>query len=191
MPDSRRSVCLLAAAALFFMPAVPARAGAVLPAPQEAAAAPAWSEFRSAEGRFVVTMPATPTPDVKTTDTAVGKIQMHSFSIETPAIYCSVAYYDVPTELPLEQSADKFLDSTCDGFVQGGKLSEKVGRRAITLDGHPGRELMGETPDGGFVLLARYYVVGKRVYLVMTGVPVGDGASPQVSKFLGSFRLLG
>jgi hypothetical protein len=33
-------------------------------------------------------------------------------------------------------------------------------------------------------------VVGKRVYLVMTGVPVGEAASPSVSKFVGSFRLL-
>jgi hypothetical protein len=149
-----------------------------------------WSEFRSDEGRFVVAMPGAPTTETKATDTEVGPIQMHSFSVDAPNIYCSVAYYDVPTDVPLEQSADKFLDSTCDGFLQGGKLTEKVDRRTVTIDGHPGRELVGETQDGGFVLLARYYVVGKRVYLVLTGVPVADAASPLVSRFVGSFRLL-
>jgi len=58
------------------------------------------------------------------------------------------------------------------------------------LGAHPGREVVGETQDGRAQLTARYYVVGKRVYLVMVGSSVDDAGSTDVVRYLTSFRLL-
>jgi hypothetical protein len=122
-------------------------------------------------------------------DTKVGPIQMHLFSCTTQSLFCSVAYYDVVSGE--RKPDDQLLDDTCDAFVQGAKLNEKAERRQIAIDGHPGRELIGELPDGSSVLMARYYLVNGRIYLVMVGVALADASSPEVGRYLDSFRLLG
>lgn len=146
-----------------------------------------WKEFRSAEGGFVVLMPTQPAIDTKSTSTDAGPIQMHTFMCTTQNRYFSVVYYDVPAGV--QKTTDQLLDDTCNGFISGAKLTEKAERRAIDLNGHPGRELIGEAPDGSFLLMARYYLVRDRIYLVMVGSAISDASSPEIGRFLDSFRL--
>jgi hypothetical protein len=153
-----------------------------------AAQARQWKEYRSAEGGFVVLLPGQPALDTKSTTTDAGPIQMHTFMCTTENLYCSVVYYDVPAGV--RKSTDQLLDDTCNGFIQGAKLTEKAERRTIDLNGHPGRELIGESPDGSFLLMARYYLVKDRIYLVMVGSAISEASSPEIGRFLDSFRLL-
>jgi hypothetical protein len=176
-PFTRRLVTALAALVIFA--AVPA-AGAA-PAAQ-------WKEFRSPEGGFVVLLPGEPTLDRKATPTDFGQIDMHMYTVTTANMYCSVAFYDVPAGL--NKPVDTLLDDTCNGFVKGANLTEKAERRAIALGSHPGREIIGESPDGAFLLMARYYLVGKRIYLVMVGTAIAEASSPEVGRYLDSFRLV-
>jgi hypothetical protein len=153
-----------------------------------AAQALQWKEYRSAEGRFTVLLPGQPALDVKSTETDLGPIKMHTFMCTTDNLYCGVVYYDVPTGV--HKSTDQLLEDTCNGFIQGANLTEKAERRSVDIDGHPGREVIGESPDGSFLLMARYYVVDTRVYLVMVGAAIGDASSPEIGRYLDSFRLL-
>jgi len=146
-----------------------------------------WKEFRSAEGHFAVLLPGQPAVDAKQTDTEAGPIQMHTFMCTTNDLYCSVVYYDVPAGV--RKTTDQLLEDTCNGFIQGAKLTEKAERRAIDLNGNPGRELIGESPDGSFLLMARYYLVKDRIYLVMVGSAISEASSPEIGRFLDSFHL--
>jgi hypothetical protein len=153
-----------------------------------AAQARQWKEFRSVEGHFAVLLPGEPSLNTKSTDTDIGPIEMHMFSCTTDDLYCSVTYYDVPAGV--HKSADQLLEDTCNGFMQGAKLTEKAERRQIDIDGHPGREIIGESADGTFLLMARYYLVHNRVYLVMVGSAIANASSPEVGRYLDSFHLL-
>ena len=157
-----------------------------------AAAAPVraaqWKEFRSAEGGFVVLLPGDPSVDKKQMPTDFGPIEMNMYTVTGENIYCSVAFYDVPAGL--NKPSDQLLEDTCNGFIKGANLSEKAERRVITLGAYPGRELIGESPDGSFLLMARYYLVNKRIYLVMVGTAIADASSPEVGRYLDSFKLL-
>lgn len=155
-----------------------------------AAAAPrlAWKEYTSADGGFAVLMPADPEIEVETTKTDLGPVEIHSAKCVTESMLCVVKYYDAPSVT--DATRDKFLDDNCDGFVRGTNLLQKGERKRLVLGPHPGREVVGETQDGRAQLTARYYVVGKRVYLVMVGSSVDDASSPEVIRYLTSFRLL-
>ena len=167
------------------------RAAAALVILAFAAAAPAraaqWKEFRSAEGGFTVLLPGDPSVDKKQMPTDFGPIEMHMYTVTADNIYCSVAYYDVPQGL--NKPTDQLLEDTCSGFIKGANLQEKAERRAITLGAYPGRELIGESPDGSFLLMARYYLVNKRIYLVMVGTAIADASSPDIGRYLDSFKL--
>jgi hypothetical protein len=176
-PLVRRLVTALAA--IVIAAAVPA-AGAS-PAAQ-------WKEFRSPEGGFVVLLPGEPSLNRKAMPTDFGEIDMHMYTVTTDNMYCSVAFYDVPQGL--NKPSDTLLDDTCNGFVKGANLNEKAERRAISLGSYPGREIIGESPDGSFLLMARYYLVGKRIYLVMVGTAIAEASSPEIGRYLDSFRLV-
>ena len=157
--------------------------------PATATARPAqWKEFRSAEGGFTILLPGDPSFDKKAMTTDFGSIDMHMYTVTTDNMYCSVAFYDVPAGV--KKPVDQLLDDTCTGFVKGANLSEKAERRAIMLGAHHGRELIGESPDGAFLLMARYYLVDKRIYLVMVGTAIAEASSPEVGRYLDSFKLL-
>jgi hypothetical protein len=175
-PLARRFVTVLAVLAI--VAAVPAAAAP--PAP--------WKEFRSPDGGFVVLMPGEPTLDRKAMPTDFGPIDMHMYTVTTENLYCSVAFYDVPKGL--NKPVDALLEDTCNGFVKGANLSEKAERRAITLGAYPGREIIGESPDGSFLLMARYYLVDKRIYLVMVGTAIAEASSPEIGQYLDSFKLV-
>jgi hypothetical protein len=171
-----------AAAALAVM------AAAALAQTGAAAQALPWKEFRSAEGGFAILLPGQPSVETKNTTTDLGPIAMRMFTCTTDSLYCSVAFYDVPEGV--RKSPDVMLEDMCNGFVQGAKLAEKAERRKISLGAHPGREIIGESADASFLLLARYYLVKNRVYLVMVGTAVDGASSPEVGRYLDSFRLV-
>ena len=148
----------------------------------------AWHEYASSSGRFKVSMPGEPSFATGTTETDLGPVTMHSQTLTTDQLYCSVVYYDMPEGL--KRSDGDLLAGLCNGFVSGAKVRETANRKDVTLDGYAGRELEGESNDGTFRVVLRYYVVRPRIYMVMIGVPADDLGSPLVPKFLDSFKVV-
>ena len=86
------------------------------------------------------------------------------------------------------RSTDRLFDNTRDGLlsVQQGKLLSEA---AITLDGHIGREIAIESPDG-VLMTARFYLVGNRFYQLSARAKTNERAPEATKHFLDSFKLL-
>ncbi|MCA1592122.1 MAG: energy transducer TonB [Acidobacteria bacterium] len=153
----------------------------------------AWKEFSSAEGRFTVLLPGTPTPQVQTQDTAIGKLDVHTFTLTTSMQY-GVMFVDYPRTMEDSGAAKQFLDGARDGGVKGvnGTLLEE---KETSLDGHPGRIIKVRVGDG-YVMRVKFYVVKNRLYQL--GVTMWDKDAPEAAarfhdetaaRFLDSFKL--
>jgi Protein of unknown function (DUF1559) len=100
---------------------------------------------------------------------------------------CALSYMKLPTQLPASELT-KFaagIRSTVFNTAAGAKFERET---AIQLDGYPGFEWVGQTPQAGKLIL-RSYVVKDRCYQI--GVNGADKFDPkEIEAFFGSFRLL-
>lgn len=153
-------------------------------------APPAGSEtFTSLEGRFRITLPkqiSGYTP--QSANTPEGRIEGSMFNWNTAEGMFIVGYTERPeaVETMGKRALDILRDSAIAGTQGKGKL---LGETDITLEGHPGRELRVEFPDGFGI--ARMYLVGRRIYQAIGILPTAKKAQePAVLKILDSFKLL-
>jgi hypothetical protein len=122
-----------------------------------------WSKYTSPEGRYSILFPGK--PELKTqesTDTDGQKVLKYRAASSSRDVTCLVGYFDIRPGRTF--SFDKARDEMVDG-VETKLLAE----RNISLGNSPGRELkiVARAPSGRDVLVvARYYQVGDRVYLV-------------------------
>jgi len=149
-----------------------------------------WISFSSPEGRFSVGAPAKPQEDVKDIDSVVGKLQLHSFATSTAIAYFMVSYGDYPNE-PAADRREAVLDGVRDGVING-LAGELISETKITINGYPGRELFArKTIDGSETNFNwRIYLVGPRLYQVAVATKKADSGTPEILKFLNSFRLI-
>jgi len=147
-----------------------------------------WSEFRSDEGRFSISMPERPVSQASTIETIQGRFEQHAFIASHMPLLCMVAYTDIPKPLLAADNADGFFDGVRDEFIKdaGGKLASES---SLSLDGYPGREIKVHLFRGELRL--RLFLVGDRLYIVsltnLDKVSESDAETP--NKFFGSFKL--
>lgn len=87
----------------------------------------------------------------------------------------------------------KSLDGARDKSIQSMKAT-LLRESSITLDGNAGREYMASIKGEGFdgLILARTYVVGGRLYMIMHGYQKSldpETAARNTAKFFDSFKL--
>ena len=149
---------------------------------------PVWTEFKSEEGRFTVSMPEKPLSNASTLETALGRIEQHAFIALHREAICLVAYLDVPKQWLVSNDVDGFMDGLRDQFIKGvgGKLA---GEQSLTHDGHAGREIKVHMFRGD--LRMRVFLVGDRVYILsLTKLDKpSDSGEEMFKKFFGSFKL--
>lgn len=156
---------------------------------QPAQQTPEWVKVNSTEGRFSASMPATPERDVQDVDTAVGKLQLYSFSSAGNAGQFMLSYADYTRE-PTTAEQEKVLDGVRGGVLKG-LNAELVTETKITLQGHPGREFRAvRVTDGSEVVFNwKMFLVGKRLYQMGVGTMKSDAESPDIQRFFKSFQL--
>jgi len=150
----------------------------------------AWIKYDSAEGRYGVLLPSQPSVGTQESATADGTkfTQYKATVIEGNTIFL-IGYFDhVPgAEFSFDRARDGMV-----GAVKGTLLSES----AISLGGNPGRELKVVTKDeegGEYLLRARIYDVGKRVYVLQFIFPKsvdGEAIKTAGSKYFDSFQVV-
>ena len=147
-----------------------------------------WSVFTSKEGGFSVAVPGKPAENKQRVNTATATLEVHLFVVEgmKDTVYV-VSYSDLPAAEIKAGTAEKRLDFARDGAVNNarGKLRTE---KKITLDNHPGRELIIEA-EKGVVIKMRIYAVKQRLYQAMA---MGSGVftqSKDAALFLDSLRL--
>jgi hypothetical protein len=156
-------------------------------------APPAPKEFQSETGGFSVMSPAPLEESVQPVETQSSKIDLHLFSAQQDDIAYFVAYCDYSPELARPDNAEKMLDGARDGAVGNthGKLSLET---AITLTGHPGREVVIEArgeDQPPVIIKGRLFMVKSRLYQITVVAPRSRAGDKAVDDFLQSFKLLG
>jgi hypothetical protein len=153
-----------------------------------AADAPAkWQTFVSEEGGFSVLFPGTPRPIVDPPDPNGTK--SHQFLVELGRTAYIVGYTDYKFGTFVGHTPQQVLDNARDKLVKGQpvKLLED---KAIALAGRAGREVAFEEKDG-FTQIYDLYLVGDRLYQVISAGPKGHDKSAAAIRFRDSFRFIG
>lgn len=163
----------------------------VLVAACNTATPPTLEEFSSENGGFAISTPLTLEESVQSVDTAVGPIEIHTFTGENRNAAYVVAYSDYPAEMVSQVDPTMLLDGSRDGAVQNvnGTL---VSEETLDLNGNPGRSLVIDaTTDTGedATVNARLYLVENRLYQVLVVVPKGKEEGVDIAGFLNSFSL--
>jgi len=147
-----------------------------------------WIRHVSLDGRYSVLMPAQPTLGTQEAASPDGAkfTQYKATFADDSGIYL-VAYFDhVPgTTFSLEKARDGMVQA-----VKGTLLSDS----AINLEENPGRELRLTASSEGieFLLRAKFYNVGTRVYVLQFIVPKSRDTSAtaaDAARFFDSFQL--
>jgi hypothetical protein len=146
-----------------------------------------WQEFTE-EGRFSVTVPRALIKTMQKEETQIGEIDIHMFTTEYAGIEYGVGYNDYPPDLIGDPQLR--LDGARDGIlanVNGKLLSEQP----ISIDDHPGRELTAEATENSRTIIAkvRIYLVENTLYQVLAVAPKDLSSSPDIAKFMDSFKL--
>lgn len=147
-----------------------------------------WQTHSSAKGRFTVTLPSDPTEQETEAPSEFGDVKIHVLQslLLSPLAVCTVLYSDYPDS----NAAKKIYEQRQQSLARKGKVMSDT---EILLDGYPGSELRMDTgrspagPEGRMV--NRIFLVGNRIYQVMTVSQKADVDAAELKKFRESFRL--
>jgi hypothetical protein len=149
-----------------------------------------WREFTPEGERFSILVPRTPRETAETTETEIGTLDEHTFTVIHGDIAYIVNYGDYPQSL-MNADHHAMLNALRDGAVEsvGGRL---LSERAISINGYPGREVKVKISSSSetVIMQVRIYVVRNRLYYIYTMAPEARASSPDIKKFLDSFKLL-
>jgi len=149
-----------------------------------------WKPFAPPGGRFSALFPHVPREETTRESTQMGLIERRNFMVDRGSVAYMVDFFDLPPAALQNFNVDVGFRGAIDAlksYLNGEIRSEK----AITLDGHPGREYVIALPQGKGTWRGRSYLAPGRLYqvaVVWTGV--GQMAlSDEVDQFLDSFKL--
>ena len=149
-------------------------------------AAEVWQEFRSPEGKFIALFPGKP----KITHEAPDQrgATSHDFLVDEGGTAYLVGYTDFPPNTFGNKTMDQVFDQQRDNLVEGTAMVVRVDK-PIKNAGQPGREIVIEDPSG-FTQRLSIFLVGSRLYEVISGGPKGHDTSAAANRFHDSFQLI-
>ncbi len=146
-----------------------------------------WRTVRSDEGRFSVSMPASPRPVSGHEETAVGSIQESGLEVEAGGLSLKVQHHDIPRLGFMLLSRDGLLSLVVSRLME--ERHARVERdEPVLVHGHPGRALRYARTDQGDRLEEAYVVlVGRRLYITTAGPADDPDARDAIARFFSSF----
>ena len=141
-----------------------------------------WEVFRSAKGKFSVSMPCKPEIESQPKDAEGPELTFHSCNNTSGSFVVTYADFDVV----LGKKA--MLDAYVDGTVAGATL---VSQKSIWLGRIPGRELVLSSTKDDVTTISKWriYLSGKRIYSVTVATDAPVPAEADISKFMSSFAI--
>jgi len=140
----------------------------------------------SKEASFTVVFPGDPVQDTMTVPTPEGPQLRRVFRYsDDDAVYLVVHTCMRPSKA--SSDPQELLDLGREGNLKltGGKL---LSEKRISLDGHPGRDLIEEV--GGQQSYSRIFVGDLGAFYSLTASPRSSAATPKALEFLESFKIL-
>lgn len=153
-----------------------------------------WQSFSPAQGGMKVLMPGQPAHKPSTIDTAAGKVQMHTYTIEDAstgmgfAVILSDFAPETVAGFDLDQK-NEVLEGVKKGFAEGAKATV-LSDRKLRLGEHPGKDVLMQLPQADKLMRVRFFMVNERIYQIgavgtREQVTANDGDA-----YLKSFRLV-
>jgi hypothetical protein len=143
-----------------------------------------WSTFTSETGRFSVLMPGKPTDSSKTVDSLPGPYTTHLFVLRNEPDVFVIGWVDYDPGFNFERQTE--LEANRDNFVKNLKAT-LVKTRNVKIDGYQAIEFSAETEDR--IFHSRVYMVGRRPYQIIIGLPKNLDDLVKVNKFFNSFKV--
>jgi hypothetical protein len=137
--------------------------------------------------------PAQPFEQQYSMDSPAGPLKVHSYKFVGLSSYF-VSYTDYPSAIDGPTDVNATLDRTREGGLRAvnGHL---VRQSDVSLQGHPGRVIVVDSPNGGpqgSVITNKVYLVGRRLYSMQVAIPKDrhEPLEEAAQKFLDSFKLV-
>ena len=144
-------------------------------------------ETISDEG-FTLTMPGTPSKNDDTIPSAAGPLPLRMYTLSKGFEGYITGYTEYPDIVFTSTEPEKLLDGAQQGAISNVK-GEVTSQRSITLNGHPGREIVGTSPAQNIGFTARVFLAKPRMYmLVYTQYDTSKPVSADGKRFLDSFQ---
>ncbi|PYS49403.1 MAG: hypothetical protein DMF68_10235 [Acidobacteria bacterium] len=138
---------------------------------------------------FTFSTPSTPSHDEQSLPSAVGPIPLHLYTLSQGFEGYIVGYSIYPDSVFSAASSEQLLDGAQNGAVSNVQ-GEVTSQRSISINGNPGREIVGTSPSKNIGFTARVFIVKPRMYmLVYTQYDKSKPISGDGKKFLESFQL--
>jgi hypothetical protein len=143
-----------------------------------------WIVFTSPDGRSSAAFPTPPTESKGNGGTAEEPFATVFYMTKNEGTVYMYGWVDYDPKYNFGIQAE--LNANRDNFIKGvnGKLLKTT---QISYGEHPGIEFTGDNDKLYFQ--SRVYIVGKRPYQMIVAVPKGQERSPNIDKFLTSFKL--
>jgi hypothetical protein len=143
-----------------------------------------WAKFTSQEGRFSVLMPGVPENKVQTMPSEPGPYTTHLFVLKGPRYVFLVGYVDYDPKFNFNRRSE--MEMNRDNFIKGVEAT-LLTTQSMIIDGYPVIEFTAETPEK--IFHSRVYMVGRRPYQIVIGVPKGTDDSANIDRFFSSFKV--
>lgn len=159
-----------------------------------------WKEFSSAEGRFKVLLPGTPTASEQKEATQLGELVVHSFHYEGVTAY-DLMYVEFPANINVEDPAvfKKSYEDMRNGMLSNiSQANPRIVKETdFSLDNCPGKFLHLDLGAYGTIRL-KFIAVKNRVYSISVasrkaqqGVMGSDNDYEEIAMtFLNSFQIV-
>ncbi len=150
-----------------------------------------WYDHKSADGKFSVSLPATPKMAQRTVPSPFGNAQAQVFEAAIGNEGgCMVMVADYP-DVNSRMSEDTIYDMAIKGATRTKRTLGVGERKFITLDGHRGVELALHSEDPKYTIIGslRIFWVSPRMYIVATGGPDTEEFRAVQKRCLDSFKI--
>ncbi len=145
-----------------------------------------WQTFSPPAGDFSVSMPGKPQLTQSVHKSFVGAVKESTYTIKAGGVTYSASYSELPGIAVALGGTHTIFNKAKDGLLKEAGGSENA-FDAISLGKNEGREL-SFTLNGGGSGKARFFLVDKRLYVIVASGPASAAAA--MGKFLDSFKLL-
>ena len=138
---------------------------------------------------FTISMPGSPSHDEDTVPSAAGPLPIHLYTLSEGYEGFITGYTVYPDYIFSAAKSEDLMDSAQSGAISNVQ-GEVTSQRSITLDGNPGREIVGSSPSKNIAFTVRIYLVKPRMYMLLyTQYGKDKPISESGVKFLDSFQL--
>jgi hypothetical protein len=148
-----------------------------------------WVAVTADDGSFRIELPGSPTRVSKRLDTPAGPAPVEMWVRADGDASFIAGYTEYPAAVRAVVDEDELLDSARDGAVA------RARGRLLIDEPHPqgdvhGRRIAIDAEGGRVRVRGDLYVSGRRLYQVLATTAPPDTDSPEVERFLGSFRII-